>query len=70
MDIFFLIFMAIYWYAGDKANYYLKYHLLGIRAEIYSDTNNYILSRIIWATLLGWGTIPLALLHKVFFNKA
>ena len=69
MDILFAIFMVIYCYAGDKANYYLKYHLLGTRAEIYGDTGNYILGRIIWATLLGWATIPLALLHKVFLNR-
>ena len=69
MEIIFLIFMAIYWYAGDKANYYLKYHLLNRRAEIYSDTGNYILGRIIWATLLGWATIPLAMLHKIFLNR-
>lgn len=69
MDVLLAILMLIYCYAGDKANYYLKYHLLGMRAEIYTDTNDYILSRIIWATLLGWATIPLAMLHKVFLNR-
>lgn len=69
MDILFSILMLIYCYAGDKANYYLKYHLLGQRAEIYGDTGNYIIGRIIWATLLGWATIPLAMLHKIFLNR-
>ena len=69
MDILFALLMLIYCYMGDKANYYLKYHLLGRRAEIYTDTNDYILSRIIWATLLGWVTIPLAFLHKIFLNR-
>ncbi|MBR6961234.1 hypothetical protein IKH79_00510 [Candidatus Saccharibacteria bacterium] len=62
--------MLIYCYAGDKANDYLKYHILGRRAEIYSDTGNYLLSRAIWGALLGWATIPLALLHNIFFNKS
>lgn len=69
MSILDLIFILIYIFIGDKANYYLKYHLLGRRAEIYSDTGNYIVSRAIWATLLGWATIPIALLHKIFLNR-
>lgn len=64
-----LIFIAIYVFLGDKANYYLKYHILNTRAEIYGDTSDYILSRILWASVLGWATIPLAILHKLIFNK-
>lgn len=69
MDILGLIFILIYFFIADKANYYLKYHLLGRRAEIYSDTGNYLLGRMIWAALLGWATIPIALLHKIFLNR-
>ena len=69
MDVIGLIFLLLYVYLGDKANYYLKYHLLGRRAEIYNDTGNYLLSRAIWGTLLGWVTIPVTFLHKVFFNR-
>lgn len=64
-----LIFIAIYVFLGDKANYYLKYHILNTRAEIYGDTGDYILSRILWASVLGWATIPLDILHKLIFNK-
>ena len=49
MEIFGIILTLVYIYAGDKANYYLKYHLLGVRAEVYGDTGNYITSRFIWA---------------------
>ena len=69
MDILFLVFVFIYFYVADKANYYLKYHLLGRRAEIYGDTGNYILGRMIWAALLGWATIPVAFLHRIFLNR-
>lgn len=68
-DFFFLILLLIYAFAGDKANYYLKYHLLGQRAEIYGDTWNYILSRGFWGVLLGWATIPVAILHNLFSGE-
>lgn len=60
---------GLYLYAGDQANYYLKYHLLNTRAEVYSDTGDYIMSRIIWAFILGWATIPIALLHAYLGSK-
>lgn len=67
-NIFGIIVLLIYAYSGDKANYYLKYHLLGVRGEIYGDTGNYIMTRAFWGILLGWATIPLAILHSVFFG--
>lgn len=69
MEILGLILILVYAYAGDQANYYLKYHVMGVQAEIYGDTGDYILSRFIWAVILGWATIPLALLHNVFLRK-
>lgn len=64
-----ILIILLYFYLGDKANYYLKYHVLNRRAEIYTDTGGYIVSRCIWAAVLGWATIPVALLHKIFLNK-
>lgn len=64
-----LIILIIYVFCGDKANYYLKYHILNTRAEIYGDTSDYIFSRILWAVALGWATIPFAIIHKLIFNK-
>lgn len=60
------ILILVYVYAGDKANYYLKYHLLNVEAEYYGNTGNYLLSRFIWAAILGWATIPLAILHYAY----
>lgn len=62
-SILMLGLFAVYAYAGDSANYYLKYHLLNQRAEVYSDTGNYIVQRIIYAVILGWLTIPVALIY-------
>lgn len=69
MEIIALILMFAYFYAGDQANYYLKYHLLGVRAEVYGDTGNYIMSRFIWSAILGWATIPVAAIHYLLTNK-
>ena len=43
MDFLFIIFVLVYAYAGDQANYYLKYHIMGVRAEVYSNTGDYTL---------------------------
>lgn len=69
LGLFGLVLLGVYVYAGDKANYYLKYHLLNQTAEFYSNTGDYIVGRIIWATILGWATIPMALLHYNFLSK-
>ena len=69
MEVIFLVMLLIYWYLGDKANYYCKYHFLGVRAEIYGNASEYITQRIMWATILGWATIPIALLHHTLTSK-
>ena len=67
--LFFIVFGA-YIYFGDKAIYYIKYHILNTRAEIYGNTGDYIMGRIIWALLLGWAAIPLALIHNNFLRRS
>jgi len=69
LGFFGLILVAVYLYAGDKANYYCKYHLLNVRAEVYGNTGDYIVYRIGWAAILGVITIPIALLHYNFVLK-
>ncbi|MBR1647184.1 MAG: hypothetical protein IJ685_10460 [Selenomonadaceae bacterium] len=69
MELIGIILILVYIYAGDKANYYLKYHLLNVRAEVYGDTGDYVMSRFIWSAILGWATIPIAALHYFFTNK-
>ena len=67
--IFEMLIFIVYLYAGDRAIYYLKYHILNTRAELYSNTGDYIISRIIWALLLGWVAIPLTFLHKMMIRR-
>ena len=70
MEIIGLLLIGLYWYAGDQANQYLKYHILDVRAEFYGNWGDYMVERIIWATILGWATIPLALIHNYCFAKS
>ena len=69
MEFLSMILILVYVYAGDKANYYLKYHVLGVQAELYDNTGDYIVSRAIWGAILGWATIPIAILHNTFIRK-
>lgn len=69
MGIIGLIVIGIYVYLGDKANYYLKYHLLNVRAELYGDTFNYLLKRAVAGAFLGWATIPVAIIHYLLTSK-
>ena len=69
MKDLFILLVPFYIYAGDKANRYLKYYVLGVQAEIYGDTFNYLLSRALYGLMLGWATIPIAILHYKFIRK-
>jgi len=69
MEILSWIVIGLYIYAGDKSIRYLKYHLLHVEAEIYTDTAKYITSRFIWSVILGWATIPIAAIHYLLTNK-
>jgi len=60
-----LILLVVYVGSGYKANLWVKYHLMNVRAEYTTDVGNFYLSRIIWALLLGWISIPVMLIGKL-----
>lgn len=60
-----LILLAIYVGFGYVANQWVKYHLMNVRAEYTNDVGNFYLSRIIWALLLGWISIPVMVIGKL-----
>lgn len=69
MESFFgLLFCIVYFFFGYQANQWCKYHLLGVRAEMTSDLGNFFVSRIIWAAILGWITIPIMIIG-IFLQK-
>ena len=57
---FFFIFL------GYNANQYLRRHLLGQVGVIYFDTGQYILREVFFAGVLGFFTIPLAIIVFLF----
>jgi len=65
LSIFSFILLIAYVYFGNMANNWFKYHIMGVRAEIYSDTGQHYFNKAFWAILLGWATIPLAILLSV-----
>lgn len=70
LSIISFIILGVYVYAGNKANNYLKYYLLNQRVEVYSDTGQHIVNKLVYAFFLGCFTIPVALIHYYFFNRS
>ncbi len=60
------LYFFLYIFLGYNANQYLRRHLLGQVGVIYFDTGSYIMKEIIYATLLGFITIPLAIIVFLF----
>ena len=60
------LYFFLYIFLGYNANQYLRRHLLGQVGVIYFDTCSYIMKEIIYATLLGFITIPLAIIVFLF----
>ena len=61
-----MLYFFLYIFLGYNANQYLRRHLLGQVGVIYVDTGSYIMKEIIYATLLGFITIPLAIIVFLF----
>ena len=64
-----LLIVAVYVYFGMRANDYLKYHLLNVRAEFYSSTMDHLMGKFVYALFLGWATIPIAILHNLLTSR-
>ncbi len=61
-----LIVFAIYVYAGAKANSFLKHYILKMQTVYVFNVMTFITEKIIMAALLGWVTIPVALVARAF----
>ena len=62
------VLMVLYVFLGYNANQYLRRTLLGQVGVIYFSTSYYIIKEIVFASLLGIITIPLAIIVFVFRN--
>ena len=61
-----MLYLFLYIFLGYNANQYLRRHLLGQVGVIYFDTGRYIMKEIMYATVLGFITIPLAIIVFLF----
>ena len=61
-----MLYFFLYIFLGYNANQYLRRHLLGQVGVIYFDTGRYIMKEIMYATVLGFITIPLAIIVFMF----
>lgn len=61
-----MLYFFLYIFLGYNANQYLRRHLLGQVGVIYFDTGRYIMKEIMYATVLGFITIPLAIIVFLF----
>lgn len=67
--ILYLLFF-VYAYFADQAISYVKANIMGIRGEVvYGSLITYYGQRIVWAFVLGWAAIPIALIHKNFIAR-
>lgn len=61
-----LLIFAIYIYAGAKANSFIKHNVFGIRTVLVFNLGNFILDKIILSFLIGWASIPIAIVLYFF----
>ena len=60
-----LILFTIYIYAGARANSFLKHHILKMQTVYVFNLTNFITEKIIMGCLLGWITIPVAIIARL-----
>lgn len=68
-DTFLLILIVLYLGFSYWAVQYVKVHILGITEEWTNNLIAFYGQRIIFAAILGWAAIPIALIHKTFIAK-
>ena len=66
MLIIILILLLVYSFLGDKANQYCKRHILHLETVYVFDVSTWLTNRAIWGVLIGWLTIPVAVIMWIF----
>lgn len=64
--ILLIVVLLVYVYLGDKANEFCKRHICHVETVLVFDVSTWIQNRAIWGFLLGWLTIPIALIMWIF----
>ncbi|MDE6593370.1 MAG: hypothetical protein K2K57_09970 [Oscillospiraceae bacterium] len=64
------ILVIIYAIAGTIAVGYVKTNIFGVMAEFTTDdVFTHFVKKIITGVIFGWLAIPIAILHKLIFNR-
>lgn len=61
-----IVLLVLYLYLADKANQFCKRHILHIETAYVFDIKSWLTTRVLWAILIGWITIPLAFIMWIF----
>lgn len=61
-----ILLVCLYVYFGDKANEFCKRHILHLETIYVFDISSWLTNRAIWGFLLGWLTIPIAVILWLF----
>lgn len=61
-DFFSGLLFFVYAGFGYHANEWIRYNLLGVQAEYTSSLLDSMFSKLLWAMLLGWISIPIWLI--------
>lgn len=61
-----IILLCVYVYLGDKANEFCKRNILHLETVFVYDISGWLTNRAIWGLLLGWLTIPIAIIMWLF----
>lgn len=61
-----IILLIIYAYFGDKANQFCRRHILHLEVAYVINISNWLFKRALWGILIGWITIPIAIILWIF----
>lgn len=63
------VLIILYFILGYNSINYCKYHILHIRYELVYGIGNHFITTLILGAMIGFITIPIMILHKIFFNR-
>ncbi len=64
-----IILILAYIACGGIANSYVQYNLFGIQTVYVFNMKNFLLDKIAWAFILGWISIPVAIIHWLYIRN-
>jgi len=63
------LFILFYIFCGSVANSYVKHNIFGIRTVYIFNMKNFLLEKLVYAFMLGWISIPIAIIHSLFIKQ-